>query len=193
MPLIFDENKFDSIAGYVLSGSQQSGLSDLWTRMQADPSVYVISYAAYMLATVEHECARTWRPVTEAGSLAYFEKYETGHLARQLGNTQPGDGYKYRGRGYVQITGWANYKKFERGMTGLLDDPDRTLVPRVAYWILSVGMQLGWFTGHKLSDYCTVDKADYIGARRVVNGQDDAQEIAARAEVFASCITKVGA
>lgn len=37
-----------------------------------------------------------------------------------LGNTQPGDGYKYRGRGFNQITGRGNYKAY-----GLESNPDK--------------------------------------------------------------------
>lgn len=51
---------------------------------------------------------------------------------RQLGNTQAGDGWKFRGRGLKQLTGRDNYRRFSRAWLGdesLLDRPERVAEP----------------------------------------------------------------
>jgi putative chitinase len=161
-----------------------SGIELLGRNMEADPAVHNLQWAAYMLATVKHECANTWQPITERGPKAYFDKYETGtSLGRRLGNTQPGDGWRFRGRGYVQITGRANYARMTKQLglgpdADLELDPDQALRPAIAYRIMSLGMRNGLFTGKKLSDYLSPPVRDYKNARRIINGLDQADRIA---------------
>ena len=59
----------------------------------------------------------------------------------RLGNTNPGDGYRFRGRGLLQVTGRDNYRSVGRSMgvdleahPELLSDPDIALGASVAWW-----------------------------------------------------------
>jgi hypothetical protein len=99
-------------------------------------------------------------------------------LARRMGNTTPGDGVRYCGRGYVQLTWKTNYRKAGRQLgLDLESSPDRAMEPVVAADILYLGLIEGWFTGRLLADYIAGPSADWRGARRVVNGLDKADLI----------------
>jgi putative chitinase len=161
-----------------LSQEQVDALNALlvFVERDIDAGRITIPHAAYFLATAKHETADTYAPITERGGRAYFLKYE--FRRRALGNTRAGDGYRYRGRGYVQITGRRNYTAF-----GIADTPDAALVPETAWRIMRDGMLRGVF-GRKLTEFVGVGQRDYVGARRSVNGTDRAQLIADYAHIF---------
>lgn len=167
-----------------------NGIEQIGQHMESDPELADLRWAAYMLATVKHECGNKWKPITEWGKREYFNKYEVGtRIGKNLGNTQPGDGWLYRGRGYVQITGRTNYAKMTKALglgpeEDLIKDPDQALRPMIAYRIMSYGMRNGAFTGKKLSDYINGDKCDYKNARRIINGLDKWDVIKGYAETL---------
>jgi putative chitinase len=167
---------------------QVNGLNFLLESLQADTKLTVIRWAAYMFATTKHETADTFLPIIERGQRAYFNKYEPGtKIGKNLGNTVAGDGYLFRGRGYVQITGRSNYKNFS-SITGvdLLANPEKALEPNIAYQIMSHGMRNGSFTGKGLGKYINDSGCDYVEARRIINGTDRASLIAGYAQKFES-------
>lgn len=173
--------------GGQLSQKQVDGIEALLAATEGLP----ITHRAYLLATGKHETADTMQPITEYGGRKYFDKYDTGKMAKALGNTpeDDGDGYKYRGRGFVQITGRANYAKAGDWLKlDLLGNPDLALQPTVAAKILVRGCTNGWFTGKKLSDYLP---GDYVNARRVINGTDRAALIAGYAANFERAIERL--
>lgn len=135
---------------------------------------------AYVLATAHHETAATLQPIYERGPKSYFSKYDG---RRDLGNTVAGDGFRYRGRGYVQITGRLNYTRY-----GIADTPDDALKPDVAAKIIVHGMCHGVFTGKSLANYFGAGKSDPVGARRIINGTDKAKLIASHWHVFKTAL-----
>lgn len=178
-----------SLFGGKLSQSQVDGINAIfkaWERSGDGDNRKL----AYLLATAKHETANTMQPITEYGKKTYFNKYEPGtKIGKALGNLYPGDGYLYRGRGFVQITGRSNYRKADLKMgTTMLDNPERALEPEIAGMALVRGSLEGWYTGKKLGDYINATKADYVNARRVINGTDKAQLIAGYAEKFSEAL-----
>jgi putative chitinase len=147
---------------------------------------------AYMLATTWHETSFTFRPIKEVGSNKYLSKYDTGRLAKALGNTlaADGDGILYAGRGYVMITGRRNYDLFTRLLgVNLIDNPDLALKPEIASAILIIGSLKGLFTTRGLTDFIKYGSLEeFKEARRVINGTDANTMIASYAKKFVECI-----
>lgn len=143
-------------------------------------------HEAYWLATVAIECDWTWFPIIERGPRSYFRKYEPGtSIGRVLGNTAVGDGYRFRGRGYVMLTGRRNFTK-AAALTGhdVLNFPTLALDADISYRIGHDGMLDGWFTGLRMDDFIDDGVPDFVDMRRVVNGLDRAREIAGIADAF---------
>ena len=67
----------------------------------------------------------------------------TTKIGQSMGNTEPGDGFKYRGRGFIQLTGKSNYAAASKAIFGdnrLVENPDLASDPAVAAQISA------WFT-----------------------------------------------
>ena len=138
---------------------------------------------AYVLATAQHESDQ-FRTMTEYASGSEYEGRS------DLGNTQDGDGVRYKGRGFVQLTGRANYKTMgEKLGLDLLNNPALAEIPENAAKILIQGMKDGTFTGAKLSDFSSTD---FVGMRAIVNGSDRAGLIAGYADKYAAALSKIG-
>ncbi len=183
-------NKKKLLDGYTnrfgpLTNDLVDAFTFLFSKIESDPNFNDTDTdrrkLAYCLATFKWETAHTMRPIDERGGDAYFNKRygPQTSVGKMLGNTKPGDGALFHGRGYVQITGRRNYAK-AKALTGvdLISDPARAKEPEIAYKIAMQGMTDGWFTGKKLSHYFSGDSADYVNARRIINGLDQADRIA---------------
>ena len=95
----------------------------------------------------------------------------------------------FYGRGYVQLTWWANYAKNGAAVglgLELLFTPDRALEPDIAYRIMSDGMLygVGYANRHRLQHYIYASRTDYAGARAIVNARDPVPSIVRAAELF---------
>jgi putative chitinase len=173
-----------SVFGGSLTTAQVSGIEIILA--EADRLGTNNEFLAYAIATTTWETGRTMQPIHERGARSYFDKYEPGtKIGKVLGNTKTGDGFLYRGRGYVQLTGRANYEKAGRKLgINLLGNPDLALDPKVAVRIMFLGMTEGWFTGKSFSSYLdgiyeddAEDLREFTNARRIINGTDKAVEI----------------
>lgn len=101
-------------------------------------------------------------PISEYGGDNYFREMYEGRS--DLGNTQPGDGILYKGRGFVQITGRANYEYYGRKLgIDLIENPDSALQVETASEVLAE-----YFADRKISQAAYAQ--DWKLVRRLVNG-----------------------
>lgn len=119
-----------------------------------------------VIATIAVEVGARFEPIPEyADGTAYEGRAD-------LGNTQPGDGPRYKGRGFLQITGRANYRTYGRkvddlwqagGAINLEANPDQALDPDIAAAVLAV-----YFRDRGIPAMAA--REDWPAVRRAVNG-----------------------
>jgi len=103
----------------------------------------------------------------ESGELRYVKEIASGTAyegRKDLGNTQPGDGVRYKGRGLIQITGRANYEKLGAALgLSLIEKPELLEEP------LNAARSAGWFWfAHKLNEIA--ETGDFIKVTKRING-----------------------
>ena len=203
----FDEVREHLFSG-VLKQSQVNGMEailDEWDENHADKDD---RWLACMLATAYHETGRAMAPVEE--NLNYsaarlrvvfpsrFTAAQATNYAGQrerianrvygdrLGNgpEASGDGWRYRGRGLVQITGKANYAKF-----GIEDNPDEAMNDVRTVQIMFEGMMNGLFTGKKLSSYFSHTKEDWKNAREIILAGNLEEQVGRYGQAFYRAIS----
>jgi hypothetical protein len=165
---------------------------------------------AYLLATAQHAShfgarleERGAGPAPD-GVDRSFDRYEPGTpQGTALGNAQPGDGARYRGRGFVCVKGRAAYATWSQRLAipdELVDGnpvpyfiahPEAMARPSIAAQTLVRGMRDGLFTGIALGLHVNDKKTDYHSARRVVGGLEHARDVAAIATTFALAIEEL--
>ena len=141
------------------------------TAMVRHQIVGTLRQAAF-IAQVGHESGQ-FRYVRELGGEQYLSKYDTGSLAKRLGNTPEadGDGQKYRGRGLIQITGRANYMACGEALgLDLIKQPELLEAPQHAC------MSAAWFWATKgLNTLADAGQFDKI-TQRINGGQNGAAD-----------------
>jgi putative chitinase len=158
----------------------REGIQKLLGFIGDDDRIRDVRWAAYIMATCQHECA--YHPIEEFPASRNGRPYNNPVTVQCGGHAVQ---HVYYGRGYVQLT-WENNYRSMGSLIGedLVCHPERALDPDVAYKVLSIGLITGasFANGHKLSNYFYGPKCDYLHARMMVNGMDYAQKIARAAQ-----------
>jgi predicted chitinase len=121
----------------------------------------------YDINTPKRQAAFLAQLAHESGEFKFMEEIASGEAyegRQSLGNTQPGDGKRYKGRGPIQLTGRANYRK--AGLALKVDlEANPTLAAR-----LDVGFRVaGWYwKTHGLNDLA--DQGDFTAITKKING-----------------------
>ena len=154
--------------GGVMHQGQVDGCNALLDAWEARAGFVDRRWLAYMLATAKWETNHTMKPIEEIGK----------GRGRPYG-VPTIDGRVFYGRGYVQLTWATNYAEMA-AVTGadLVGHPELALDPKIAAIILFEGMKDGLFTGVGLPRYFSDGVDDPVNARRIINGTDQAEEIA---------------
>jgi putative chitinase len=128
--------------------------------------------AEYGIDTPVRQAAFLAQVAHESGSLRYVEEIASGRAYEgraDLGNVQPGDGVKFKGRGLIQITGRANYRACSVALfrdTRLLDKPE------LLEDVLAACRSAAWFwTSRRLN--LLADQGNAVAFRKItrtING-----------------------
>lgn len=103
----------------------------------------------------------------ESGNFRYMEEIASGAAyegRKDLGNTERGDGIRYKGRGPIQLTGRANYRKYGRIIgIDLERHPTIAAIPSIGLWTA-----LEYWKQNNLN--AIADKDDVVLITRRING-----------------------
>lgn len=197
-PRFFDEIR-DNPFPNRLSARQVEGTVQILDAFESRAPGGDLRHLAYMMATAFHETAQTMQPVREtlaASDDAAIRILDRAYAAGRLGQVRTpywrrdAEGKSWLGRGLVQLTHRRNYETMS-DVTGidLVARPERAMEPEVSAAILIEGMLRGSFTGRRLSQYFDAGRADWAGARAIINGNDRADLLAGYGRAFHAALT----
>lgn len=145
----------------VLSQAKLADVAKLWDTLRGELDQRGLlnrRNLIYLLATIAVETP-VCKPIREYGGPKYFTKMYEGR--KDLGNTQKGDGIKYAGFGFLQLTGRANYTYY-----GSKLDIDLVNHPELAgQYDNSIRILIQYFVDRKIFQQTELKKV-----RRLVNG-----------------------
>lgn len=155
-----------------LNQKQVDNLNYLLDRLDESTVIDSLAKYSYVLATIFHETAGTYAPITEYGSQTYLKNKKY---------------YPYVGRGFCMITWKDNYDRFGKALgIDLVNQPELACIPINAWKILELGMtsRKTNFTGKVLEDFINDNRINFIGARKIINGSDKATLVGNYADAF---------
>lgn len=127
-----------------------------------------VHFPAYGIMDSEQRLAHFMAQLAhESGSFRYMEEIASGAAYEgrgDLGNTQPGDGKRFKGRGPLQLTGRANYRSFGRRIgIDLERHPEIAAIP-------SIGLHVALEYWKERNLNALADADDISGVTKRVNG-----------------------
>ena len=204
------------VFGTSLSQDQVEGVEAILDAGEGLP----MSHLAYALGTAFGETGGRMQPITEnmnysarripqvfsarrlngrsAASLAGNpERLAAVVYGGILGNNTTGDGWTYRGHGLVQLTGKDNFRRMgDRVGVDLVRYPHLALQMDISAKALIAGIRDGIYTGKSASDYLPATgratRAEYVQARRIINGTFEADKYAGYAVAFEAALIAGG-
>jgi putative chitinase len=126
--------------------------------------VQPLDVAAFLAQTGHESEGLMWTAEIWGPTVAQRAYEPPSPKASKLGNTQPGDGFRFRGRGLIQVTGRRNYSLAAVGLDlDLLNHPELLEQPEHA------AMSAGWFwASNKLSPIALA--GNFVTLTRRING-----------------------
>ncbi len=152
------------------------GIRSLALSMAPQFAAHEISNRLRIIHAVAQACHESgyFKTLYEYGGPGYCARYDG---RADLGNTQPGDGFRFRGRGIVQITGRDNYTRYGKRLgIDLIASPDKAAEPDIAAAIFAL-----YWTDKGLNAYA--DKDDGRAISRAINRGSAAAKSPANHEI----------
>jgi hypothetical protein len=158
------------------SAPRHDALTSLIDAISRERAKYSVRELAVMLALIEDETGGAFRPMPERCSAQEVRMFGRGNpppnltpeqcfemlYGGRIGNTQPGDGFRFRGRGYIMIIGRSNYQRLSRQLgADLVANPDLLSEPVTAFRAVLLLSEQGLAQLRQRPDFAVDDPAKF--------------------------------